>query len=158
MEEQQTRDHNEIASITVHINQSILGGDRQKSTCDTRNVLDTAQEVKKEIYVEDNSSILETPSNSLILSPTLLWDEGEVESTEDEINSEDVQHNLMDNQYRVKAPKLTSRVTEEGWVNVYSSIGKPATIQQEENEDGYILIHTISVKQREIQNNWVELY
>ena len=47
-------------------------------------------------------------------------------------------------------------MTEEGWVNVYSSIGTPATIQQEENEDGYILIHTISVKQREIQNSWVD--
>ena len=86
------------------------------------------------------------------LSPTLLWDDTEVEIETKETNEEE--------EYAtVTTPSMCS-VTTEGWVNVHSSIGQPATIKEEEIETGFIMATLVPVREREvhIQEEWLELY
>lgn len=86
------------------------------------------------------------------LSPTLLWDDTEVEIETKEANEEE--------EYAtVTTPSIVCSVTMEGWVNVHTSnIGQPATIKEKEIEFGFIMATLAPVREREVQDEWVELY
>ncbi|XP_019854668.1 PREDICTED: uncharacterized protein LOC105313518 isoform X1 [Amphimedon queenslandica] len=86
------------------------------------------------------------------LSPTLLWDDMEVEIETKETNEEEECATLT-------TPSIVCSVTMEGWVNVHTSNNdQPATIKEEEIETGFIMATLVPVRERELQEEWLELY
>ena len=102
------------------------------------------------------------------LSPTLLWDDTEVDKEgkeeEREEEREEEQETVTqipereEREASIHIPSIVCTVTVEGWVNVHTNINEPATIQEEEEENGFIMASLIQIRERELEDDWVELY
>ena len=99
------------------------------------------------------------------LSPTLLWDDTEVDKERKEEEKEEEQETVIHTPEReeeretvTRTPSIVCTETVEGWVNVHTNINEPATILEEEDENGYILTTLIPLREREVEDDWVELY
>ena len=130
---------NEQPEISEDITEPLVNGATEQPTPQT--------ETSKTATLEESSEVL---------SPTLLWDDVE-EEKENEEKGDEEEEELP--QSAVHTASFVCTMTEEGWIKVHSNTGQPATIHEEETDDGFIKVNFVALKQREVEEgDYIELY